>query len=311
MRLLQPLAAAVGYLLFTLAVLAFMLWYQFPAGAAKARLEAELNRITPGLQWNIGKVGLGLPASVVVSGISISTTDQPKQSLVTVQSFSLQPDLWACLQGKRLAAGYTMNLLRGQVQGRLHLQSDQVLLEYDGTARGLNLQGLQLIRRQFDRKVTGTLSATFSGSRQLQAKESSLSGRIGIADGILSFQEPVLGMEQLSFGHLSSDVEYSPDKMVLTKGSMDASLLSATFSGTVIPADKFALSSLRIKGELTPRSEFLATVGNAAAVSLLKENLQQGKLPFTINGTVRKPGIVFTGLPAALNRQLQGGRSKP
>ncbi|MCW5200709.1 hypothetical protein VU07_02695, partial [Desulfobulbus sp. F4] len=62
-----------GYLLYTVAVLAFMLWLQFPTAAVKAKAEAELNRLSPDLEWRIGAVSLTLPADLRFSQITVSS----------------------------------------------------------------------------------------------------------------------------------------------------------------------------------------------------------------------------------------------
>ncbi|MCI5128434.1 MAG: hypothetical protein D3907_08025, partial [Candidatus Electrothrix sp. AUS3] len=53
-------------------------------------------------------------------------------------------------------------------------------------------------------------------------------------------------------------------------------------------------------------------VGSPPLVHLLKKEMAQGKgvLPFTVNGMLQQPGIVFSSLPPAFNRQMGLQRRK-
>lgn len=309
MKIFRRLASITGYLLYTLIVLAVMLWYLFPAETAKKRLEAELYRLTPDLQWKIGKVGLSLFAAIRLADVEIRPDLQQKKSILAVQALSLQPDLRSYLQRRELAAAYHLDMLGGEVKGRLRLKGHQKTLLYDGTGKGLQLQGVTALQRTLNRSVSGVLAGSFSGKLQLQGDDAdTVQGDLALAHGILSFQEPVLGMEQLAYTRMAVHFKSTVQGIALSAGTMESSLLTGEFTGTVKPQADFSQSTLQIKGTLAPRPEFLTSIGDAAAVTLLKKQLRDGKLPFTINGTVKEPGIVFTGLPAEFNQQLQGGR---
>ncbi len=309
MKIVRRLASIIGYLLYTLIVFAVMLWYLFPADAAKKRLESELHLLTPDLQWKIGKVGLGLPAAVRLEDVEIRPDPQQKKSVFVVNALSLQPDLRAYLQRRELTAGYRLDMLGGEVRGRLHLKDDRKSLLYDGSGKGVQLQGVTALQSALNRTVSGVLAGSFSGKAQLQGGGAdTVQGDLDLAHGILNFQEPVLGMEQLAYTRMAVNFKSTAQGLVLSAGKMESSLLAGEFSGTVKPQADFSRSTLQIKGTLAPRPEFLTSIGDAAAVILLKKQLKAGKLPFTINGTVKEPGIVFTGLPPEFNQQLRGGR---
>ena len=309
MKIVRGLTSITGYLLYTLIVLGLLLWYLFPADAARQRLTAELHRLTPNLQWHIGKVGLGLPAAVRLTDIEIRTEKQQKTTVFSVQALSLQPDLRAYLQEKELAAGYRLDMLGGEIRGRLRAEKNRKTLVFDGVGKGLQLQGVPLLQFALNRTVTGVLSGSFSGKALLQGDGTvTAQGDLALAHGILKFQEPVLGMEQLAYTRIAVSFTSTDQGITLSTGKMQSSLLAGEFTGTIKPQSDFSQSIVHIKGTLAPRPEFLTAIGDAGAVNILKKQLKDGKLAFTINGTVKEPGIVFTGLPADFNQQLPGGR---
>ena len=309
MRFFKWLIKIFAYLLYTLAVLGIMLWYQFPADAAKTRLESELHSFTPDLQWKIGSIGLELPADIRFSDIKISNGREQKKPLFIIDSLSLRPDLPAYLQKRKMSASYRVGVLDGRVSGRMILADDHNSLRFDGNASGIKINGLQKILQELDRTVSGTLSGSFTGKGQVRDPGiNELQGKVLLVKGEISFQKPVLGMKQLAFAQVSSRIKYESGEISIEDGRVESRQLAGEFSGTVKPAGGIARSTLKLNGALIPRPEFLSGIGNDTAVNLLKKQLQEGKLPFTINGPLEEPGIVFSGLPADFNQRLQGGR---
>ena len=208
-----------------------------------------------------------------------------------------------------MSAVYRLDALDGRVNGRIILANDHAGLRFDGKVGGIKIQGLQRILQELDRTISGTLSGSFTGRGQLGTPVLyELQGKLLLVNGEISFQKPVLGMKQLAFSQVSSRIRYEPGVIHLEGGSIESRLLAGEFSGTVMPAGSIGRSTLKLNGVLIPRSEFLSGIGNDMAVNLLKKQLQEGKLPFTINGPLKEPGIVFTGLSADFNQHLQGGR---
>ncbi len=309
MRFFKWLVKISGYLLYTLAVLAFMLWYQFPAAAVKSRVEFELHRLTPDLLWKIGSIGLALPVDFRLIDIKISTRSKQKEPLFIIKSLSLRPNLRAYLQDRKLSAGYRLGALDGSISGRLSLADDHDSLQYDGNATGIKVNGLKKTLQELDRTVSGTLSGSFTGKGKVRGPGVvELQGDVKLLKGVISFQESVLGMKQLAFNQMSSKVKYTSGVIHLAGGRVESRLLAGEFSGTVKPAGSIARSTLKLNGALIPRPEFLTGLNDGSAVNLLKKQLKGGKLPFTVSGTLKEPGIVFTGLPTDFNQRLQGGR---
>jgi len=300
----------IGYLVFAVVVLGVMLWFQFPAETAKKKLEAELHTLTPGLHWNIGQVGLGLPAAVKMLNVKLFQGKQQERPLIVFDSLSLQPDLWGYLKKKEISASYTLDILQGTVKGHLTVGNKNTSMQFDGTAKNINVTKLKGLQKAAKRAVSGKLSSSFSGKGSLQGPlKLECGGTFTLADGTLGLQQPVLGMKQIDYKIVNSSFHYDSMILTLADGSMTGVSLNGEFSGIVTPdeSDIFR-SSLQMQGSLTPRPELLASIGEPSVVNLLKQQLKGGKLPFRVNGTVREPGIVFAGLAADLNKQLQEGR---
>ena len=308
MQFFKWLIKVFGYLLYTLAVVAFMLWFLFPGAAVKTRLESELQSLTPDLQWKIGKIGLVLPGDMRFSDVKISGKNKSKEPLFMIDSLSLRPALLAYLKDKKPVAGYRLGILDGSVNGRLSLADDHNSFQYTGQANGIKIVGLKKILHDLDRTVSGTLSGSFTGKGTLRGSGAvELEGNVKLLKGKIAFRVPVLGMEKLAFNQVSSRLKYGPGGIRLVNGTIESRLLAGDFTGTVKPVAGIGRSTLHLSGALVPRPEFLSTIGDGTVVNLVKRQLEGGKLPFTISGTLKEPGIVFTGLPTDLNQRTQAG----
>ncbi|MCI5223270.1 MAG: type II secretion system protein GspN, partial [Candidatus Electrothrix sp. AR4] len=294
-RILPSATSFFGYLLYTLAVLLFLLWYKFPADAVKIRVEQDLNRMNPALRWDVGQIRFFPPAAVQLNDIRISGTKK-KEHLLTVNALSLRPNLLLWKKTGELAARYRLHLLDGTVSGQLRMTKDHAAISYDGDIKEVKIDGdrLEKLLQEYDRTVSLVVSGSFTGGGSLSTHfVNTAQGRLRLGKGIISLQEPVLGMERLEFDQATAKVLYDDSGILhIEEGTMTSRSLSSEFSGTLHPVTPCALSKIRLQGSLEPRPEFLASIGNPILVELVKRQLMDDGLPFTINGTLREPGIV-------------------
>jgi type II secretion system protein N len=313
LRQLVPNRTFFGYLLYTMAVLLLMLWLQFPEAAVKAKAEAELNQLLPAFAWQIGGISLTLPADIRFSQISISEKGS-KKLLFTVESISLRPDLAGWQKTGKWSVRYAVRLLDGGISGNLGLTKDKSGLQYSGEVSGIRLDspGLTKVLAAYNRKISGTLSANFAGRQdRRQGLFAVLEGNVRVSKGAVSLQEPVLGMDELAFEAISSKVSKQGVNLRLQDGALESKLLAAEFAGSLRLMEPVFRSPVQLQGALLPRPEFLASLGSPMLVNMLKRQLRQDKMTFTLNGTVQEPGIIFKGLPPDFNRLLRDKAKKP
>jgi type II secretion system protein N len=294
-----------GYLLYTLAVLLFLLRYKFPVDALRTRIEKDLNRMTPALQWTVKEIALLPPFKVQLRHISIIGKEE-KKVLLIVETMNLRPDLTAWKKTGNIAAKYRLHLLNGTMDGHLALTKDRRALEYDGAMRDIRIDDKEpaFLRQEYQRTVRGTLAGDFSGRRKLTDTTHILRGTFQFAKGTIGLQQPVLGMEQLDFDSIATELDVDTGTVLFSKGKVTSPLFSADFQGnlhTVVPC---RLSHIQLTGSFQPGPEFTASVHSPSLVNMLKKEMRQGSLPFTVNGPLKEPGIVFTSLPPAFNRQM-------
>ncbi|MCW5212116.1 type II secretion system protein GspN [Desulfobulbus sp. TB] len=294
-----------GYLLYTSVVLVFLLWYKFPVDALTFRIEKDLATMYPSLHWVVQEIALIAPLDLQLRNIQIFEKDAEKkgEKVCTVQTMTLRPDLKAWNNTGNITANYTLNLLSGTVAGQLGLTQDRSTLEYDGTVQDMSIgkENLPFIQQQYQRVVQGALSGSFSGRRKMMEKTSALQGTFQVTKGTVGLQYPVLGMNELVFDRLATQLTLNAGKITLSKGKVTSSTFTAEFQGNIYTVVPCRLSRVQITGSFQPKPEFVASVDSPSLVRLLAT---KDVLPFTVNGLLQKPGIVFPSLPPIFNRQM-------
>lgn len=308
MRFVKQAAVAGGYLLYTLAVLCFLLWYLFPAQQIKQRVEFELNTKTPALHWKIERIALDFPGVVRLHGVQLTSGKGTGEVVWPVDMIQLKPDLSLYLRRRRISSHYRVEMLDGVVEGNFKLAGNLQVSQYDGTITGLDIKKIKLLR-QFERTATGVLSATFQGQGPVQSFPSmELAGDLSVSQGMFSLLEPVLGMKQLYYKKISSHFKLQQGVLHITRGVLAAPLLAGNFSGTLTLAEQIKSAQLNLSGELVPRPELLRNQGETLDVQLVKRQLKDGKLPFTVRGDLNRPGLFFRGVSSKMNRHKPGRR---
>jgi type II secretion system protein N len=305
LRRFLPGKGCCGYLLYTLAFTLLMLWLQFPADSFKAKLESEFNRFSPARVWTIETLGFAPPAGLRLSGLELRSQHEDAV-LFRAEELTLWPDVQQWRRDGTWVFKYLLRVPAGHISGTVQKEQDQLWVKTLVEDLSLEHSSLEQFVQVYERKITGMAEGNLTSSWQLSdGMLGEVQGELTIHDGTVTLQDTVLGMEKLVFERLAAQFIYREGTLQLKQGKMESRLLAAEYTGIVQPGNPFAFSLINIQGALQPRPEFLATLGNASLANLLTRQLQQGKLPFTITGTVQEPGLSFRGLPENLNQQLQ------
>jgi type II secretion system protein N len=304
-RRLLPGKGFCGYLLYTFAFTLFMLWLLFPADTFKAKLESELNSLSPDIEWQVQNIHLAPPAGLNFIDLEVYKS-QESETLFKVEKLTLFPDFSQWKKDRTWVVNSLFVVPAGRMNARFQLHRDQVRMKALMKAIQLGHSSLNHFFQPFERQVTGLLEGNFTSTWLFsEGMLGEVDGDFTIHDGELSLQDAVLGMKELVFERMSGHLRYHEGILHLSEGRMESRLLAAEFTGTLHPSSPFAFSQVDIQGVLQPRPEFLATLGNVLLANMLTRQLRDGKLPFIITGTVQEPGISFRGLPEDFNRQLQ------
>jgi hypothetical protein len=114
-------------------------------------------------------------------------------------------------------------------------------------------------------------------------------------------------LDQVDFNVMTTNLSVKNRIVTIDNGVLDSRLFNVTYKGTLKLTDSLYTSGITLQGFIEPRPEMLGGMKNAAAVTLIKNQLQNNKLSFTINGTLIEPGILFKGASGIIDGIIDGG----
>ncbi len=111
-----------------------------------------------------------------------------------------------------------------------------------------------------------------------------------ISDGLLKLAEPVLGVETVDFKEIQVKMSLKGQRISISTAELKGSKMTGTFSGAIDMDSDFMESRLDLHGKVEPAATFFRDVpGAGQAINLIKD----GKVPFTLKGTIRDPRMDF------------------
>lgn len=304
---LNWILSVFGYGAYTLVILVVLLWVLFPTESFRVWLEAKLDEQGSSVAWEIGDLSIGWPLSIVGMDIKAVKKDG-NEPFVIVDELKVRPDV---LGIRGLSSDwpltYRAKVLGGIVKGDVSLNKELGSIKCSGTISNSQVEGLDGIWQLLDRKVTGNLSGSFSYDAKWQGLLSgNLQTDLVLVDGSLELLQPVFGLESLDFNRLSTTLLLKDRVATFEKGKVDSNLFAADFSGTVTLADELLGSGLDMNGAFEPRPELLGSLKDATVVKLIKGQLRDNKLMFTLSDTLKMPGITFQGMSGVIDGVIQG-----
>jgi type II secretion system protein N len=304
---LHWILSVLGYGAYTLAVVVALLWFLFPAESLREWLEAKLEDSNSSLAWEIGELRIAWPLSVV--GLDIRAVKKgTSESLVLVDELKVRPDVTG-IAGlpDEWPVVYRVRIFGGTVSGDASLDREQGTLQCAGEISNVQVGGMDGVWQQLGRKASGKLSGSFSYDGKWPGLLSGdLQADLALTDGSLEFQQPVFGLGSLEFNRLTTVLSLSDRIVTLENGKIDSDLFGVDFTGTVTMADNLLGSGLAIKGSFEPRPELLGSLKDPAVVQLIKGQLHEDKLTFSLSDTLLEPGMLFQGVSGAIDGIIQG-----
>ena len=298
----------IGYGLYTLAVVVLLLWFLFPTDSFRVWLERQLTDRNPSLTWAVEDVRLAWPLSLIAMQME-ARESQAAEPVFTVDSVKVRPDLGGLTDWSgTVPLAYIMKLHSGSVNGNIAFSRESDSVDGDGEINNVKLEDLQNVWQKFGRPVSGTMKGTFTYQGQWKnLLTGKLQAELQLQDGSFGLRQRIMGLESLEYRQL--DASFSLENRVITvdKGRVESDMFAAGFAGSVDVSEDLLASDLNIKGWFEPRPELLSTLKDQTIVRLVKSQLRDDKLNFTLTDTLMMPGISFEGASGVIDGLIQGG----
>jgi len=220
-RMIRGTFAALGYLVYTLAVLALLLWFLFPAASVRAWLETRLEGLNPELTWKVRDLSFIAPVGLAATDIRVSDKITP---LLRLDRFTVRLDPAVLLAPKKeIPLSYTLQTLGGTVKGKVFVDRAGGGMRCSGTMQNLRIGRMTGVWREMGRPAAGSLAGRFTWQgRWQQPALGTMRGDFVLTAGDIALQRPILGLDRLRFNRMSVRVSLENGVVTLADGKVES-----------------------------------------------------------------------------------------
>ena len=287
-----------GYILYCIIVTVGLLYYRFPSDALRDYIQIRANNLNTPFFLSIDRIKPWPPFGLKLGQTEISLKDKPDIKLFRADSLLVKPEAWSFLKGK---GKYCFECLAygGDVWGCVYFEKNSMKAPFNTE---IELKSIRignyklLIRYLIGRDVDGVLYGTISYSGQ---HKNLIDGtgevNLKLLDGRVELLLPILPLGSIEFNEVMIDIALKKRKINLVRFELNGHQLKGTLSGTISLKEKFAKSTLDLKGTIEPFASFFKNAeGVFSTLRFFKQRMKKGALTFIVHGTLGEPKIRFT-----------------
>ena len=283
--------ALVLYGLYSLVAVTALLYYKFPSDSIRDYIESAVqSRISP-MVLRVGSVDLDLPPGLVFKDLRLSLRDRPEKIFFSAGDLRVRPEAGQLIRGIP-AAAIQCSVQGGSFSGSVRLTERRLqgTVAADVELNGIRLEDNAALQEVLGRGIEGVVEGTMT-FRGTAADPLGGAGEIRFVarDGSVEIMQPFLGLDFLEFTKVVLNGDLRDRRFLLTSGDIEGPDYRGSLTGTVIPADGLVDSRLNLQGWVEPFPTFFARRGASSAFNFVRQRLRQGKLNFSIRGTLEKP----------------------
>jgi type II secretion system protein N len=287
----------IGYTLYCILLAAFFLYFLFPADSLKDHIQSTAQKIYPGIQITTGRLSPSFPAGLKLFKTAISLRENPGQIFFRADKVSLKPSIWSLLK-KSPVYYFSCTAYNGNVKGSTIINKDDSATSFSSS---IEFQDIRIDKNSpvpsiISDRLAGTLngSIAYEGGNSISLSQGSGDATLTISEGLVRLAQPVLALEAIDFDEISVRISLKKEKLSISNAELKGKYVIGTLSGTIYLDKDLPGSRLDLKGEIEPTAAMLQDVpGAAVAVNLIQKSFKDGKLPVSLNGTIRDPKINF------------------
>jgi len=277
----------LSYTTYIAVIACILLYYLFPSDVIKKTLAYRVSRADPNFSIMTGHAAPVLPPGIKLRNVTIKRFNN---SLFDIDEVKIKPALLSFLKPETIYT-FTGRTGDGTFNGTAAVSNKQS----DNRSRlDVNLSEIQIREipglQTFSRYPTaGLLSGTIAFNKSRRPLVNARAN-LNIANALLTFPNPVFGLDNLSFQYIEGEVTFNGRRMQVKKCTFNGSQVDGTIAGIIILKNPFEKSTLRLTGTIQPHSGFIAGLGQGIA-GLLVPRIKSTKegIKFKIRGTLEDP----------------------
>jgi type II secretion system protein N len=282
----------IAYTIYGIILTLALMFYRFPSDALKDYVQKSIHKNNPNLSVTFEKVSLTFPFSLKLSGMECFTAGEPGIPVFETREILVKPKILS-LFTKTPACRFTCQAYDGTITGSMSLSKNGEKTGFKSTAelKKININDNSPLPAFIKDYIGGILEGTVSynaggGNDNIGNGEASLT----VSKGSVKLDPPVLNIKAIDF----KEVTFKADLKDQTLSIPDLNLKGDDFLGKASGAITFKnpvnKSLIGFKASMEPTASSVRTsTGGNDATALIRQSLKNGKLSFSLQGTIEKP----------------------
>ena len=284
----------IAYALYCIALTLVLLYYRFPSEAVKEYIQATVHRINPNILVTYENMSLSFPFRLRFDRAEIHMQKYPEKDFFKTKEVIIRPKIWSIISG-RPEYCLVCEAYDGNITGCIDLQKDDHGTLYSSyfTLNDIRIDDDSPLPSGIKGRLNGVLEGNFTCSgRDIYDPDGTGEASLNLLNGSFRLSKPVLEVEAIDFKEVLIKMTLKDQRLNISNAELKGDGILGQASGSISLRDPIQKSRLNIKGTFEPTAALFNDSKNANdVVLLLKKSLKNGKISFTLQGTVDKPSL--------------------
>lgn len=281
----------MGYALFAICVMVFMLYYQFPEDIAVQLVKSKAREIIPQLTIDLKSIAPSFPPGIHVKGLTI---DNSKMRLLESDTISVQPDFMSIFRLNPAIVFYC-NAYSGEMKGDFGITKLQAIWQQKPLPLTFNMKwrNIQLNSINALKKIPYEIEGIFYGLGSYEGisgawMDGSGTLKVIVENGNITLQKPILqAIKNIQFKRFDADFSFKNKIIQLFQSNIDGDV-EGSLSGTITLHPVFMKSQINITGKIKPSQDYINKSKLPIKAFITPDKLKNG-IPVTLTGTIERP----------------------
>lgn len=281
----------IGYTIYGIFLTLVLLYLRFPSDSIRDYVRTSVHNINPGLSITFKKVSPSFFLGLRFILVECRLQDSPEQDVFKGENILVRPKILS-LFSKNPEYRFYCRAYDGIIKGRINLPKNvqegmfNLSTEFNNIHIDDNYPLPSFLTDYVDGVLEGTI--TYSGDNLYDtngAGEASLT----LSNGSFELMEPILDINVIYYKEVLFTAALKGQILNISDINLKGDDFLAQASGEIGLKDPIDRSSLNLKCTIEPTASFIKEAGDAAL--LIKQALKNGKISFTLQGTISKPNV--------------------
>jgi len=275
------------YIVYTILVTGFFLYYLFPSQTAKDYIYSYMGGRYPDYSVTISEIKPMFPPGLIFRSVGLAFQGD---EWIEVDRFSVRPRYLSIFSARKTIL-FNASAYSGKIRGTINLEKGDknYTIEAATDLEGIRIEEIARIQEFSGRKVAGIWD-----SKILYAGSTRLDGKVDISTRIMDCEvgltHPVFSIDNIAFDSVDAELSINRRQLLLKHCTAAGSQLDGKLTGVVAFRNPIGKSRLDLKGNMMPHHLLMASLKKVVPESLLpKKKPGEKGYPLKLYGTIDKP----------------------